>query len=321
MAPRVVCLRCRVVSLGKQPAADLPRRVLSYATGRGLGRIPTQPPLSGIIQEPHVERVGQGGTSPIQSSYEPNTCEPPTDTSSNEPVASCPDGTVAYGDGVCATTGLKGPPTPAQQFVANLSNTEQTIVSPVQLAPAALLHQPAESQRTAEVLIEGSKDLVMDVLNGLYDELKGGKKIERTIRLSNNYELKVSAGAILGKDSKGKAALSVRATGSIVAKFPTGSSDATFAYSRDHNGQQTLRLGVCYFYGPGVKVEGLVDAKGQAGLCASYKDATGTDATLQLDLVGKAGASLHLSENWSWSHHIETRHPLVKATLSEGLLR
>lgn len=300
-------------SITPQPTAHLPRGALLAATGRWLDRTLASPPFAGTNQEPHVERVGQSGNRPIQSSYEPNTCEPTAETSPNEPTASCPDGSNAYGDGVCATTGLKGPPTAAQQFIANLSNESPATVSPTQA-------NSTEAAEAAKSLIESSKELILNALDDLADQTKGGQKLERSIRLSNNCQLSVSISGVVGADAEGNPALSVRATGTILAEWAAGGADATFSYSRDHNGEETLRLSACYLHGPKVRAEGLVDVKARAGVCATYKEVTGADAALQLDLVGKAGASIRLSENWKWGHEFETRQTIVKITLPQGSL-
>lgn len=266
-----------------------------------------------------MDRIGSDSSSNTNTSYEPNTCEaaaPPPPP--REPVATCFDGSVAYDAGVCATTGLKGPPTAAQQYVANLgkSDPESSSATP---SPTA---QPSQRDMLQQMVTDASKTAMAAVEGALADgSLEANKEVEYSIELPNGAEAKVGIVGSMALNADGTPELAAKLTGKIEAKVGALSAEAELSYARGPDGKESISVGACLFGGVDQEAGDVVELEAKAGLCATYSDARGEPALLQLDAVGRAGASIGLGGAWSWGHEVETRTVLSREPSPYEFLR
>lgn len=266
-----------------------------------------------------MDRIGSDTSSNANTSYEPNTCEaavPPPPP--REPVATCFDGSVAYDSGVCAQTGLKGPPTAAQQYVANLGKSAPESGA----APTAALAQPNQRDVLQQMVSDATQTAMAAVQGALANgSLEANKELEYSIELPNGAEAKVGIVGSMAVNAHGAPELAAKLTGKIEAKVGALSAEAELAYARGPDGKESISVGACLFGGVDQEAGDFVELEAKAGLCATYSDARGEPALLQLDAVAKAGASVGLGEAWSWGHEVETRSVLSREASPYEFLR
>ncbi len=271
-----------------------------------------------------MDRIGSSSSNNAQSSYEPNACESsPTTPSNHEATATCPDGSLTYDAGICASTGLKGPPTAAQQYVANLSLASSESAQPEALAEAPLAGAKETPRDALQQMVNDAADAATEAVRAAlrHGSLETGQKLEVSATLPNGCEAKFSITASMELNAQNRPELVAKVEGSIEAKVGALSAEAAFSYVRGTGGTESLSLGACIFGGVDQNAAALVELEAKAGVCGTFRDSSGTAATFELEAVARAGASLSLGEAWKWGHEVETRALLSRETLPYDMLR
>lgn len=275
-----------------------------------------------------MERVGSSSVSNSNLTPEPQACETPTP----EPVASCPDGSVAFDQGVCVKSGLKGPPTAAERYAASLVEAaSDSTPGPTGSAPEGASElQNVRTSGTGTLATEQAlRQLVHDASEAIVDSvrsaletgsLEAGRKYEYHVKLPNGCEGKFSISAELERDAQGKPELVAQVSGGVEGKVGLVSASAEFSYSKSSNGNESIALGACVFGGVDQEAGGLFKLEAKAGVCATIADSRGAPATLEVDAVLKAGAGIGISERFGSGYEFEARKPLSSESFAFEIL-
>lgn len=280
-----------------------------------------------------MERIGSSSASSNSTSTsnltpEPLVCETP----SPEPVASCPDGSIAFDQGVCAKAGLKGPPTAAERYAASLFEAapDSNPVAPGAPPEVANELQAAKTSGASAIAIEQTlRQLVHDAGDAVVDSvrralatgsLEAGRKYEYHVKLPNGCEGKFSISAALEKDAGGKPELVAQVTGAVEGKIGLVSASAEFTYSKSTSGKESIAFGACVFGGVDQEAGGLFELEAKAGVCATIVDSRDAAATLELDAVLKVGAGIGTSEGFGSGYEFEARKPLTRESTAFEIL-
>jgi hypothetical protein len=270
-----------------------------------------------------VDRIASSTPNLPNQSYDPNSCEPPTAPPIGPAVVSCPDGSTSD-DGICANSGLKGPPNAAQRYLADFATSGRS-------PEPAVSQDVQKSNDTTDVTTgDALAEMVADAGTAVMDAVRSalangavgvGQQIEHRVTLPNGCRARFNITGSIEKDVNGKPELATNVSGSIEAKLGAASAEAKFSYAISSSGREALSLGVCVFGGVDQDAAGLAGVQAKAGLCSTLKGAIGAPATLEVEAVAKAGASIHLFGDVTWDHGFETRTTLSKTTLGYDLLR
>lgn len=277
-----------------------------------------------------MERVGSSSASVPNLTPEPQVCETP----SPEPVASCPDGSVAFAQGVCATAGLKGPPTAAERYAASLFESGSEI-------PATATQPAAESsgagsqttrlgapsigatEQTLRQLVHDAGEAVVDSVRSALEtgSLEAGRKYEYHVELPNGCQGKFSISAAIEKNAAGIPELVAQVSGGVEGKVGLVSASAEFTYSKSSSGKESIAFGACVFGGIDQEARGLFELEAKAGVCAALVDTRDAPATLEVDAVLKAAAGIGVSGSLKSGYEFEARRPISRESAGFDLLR
>lgn len=268
-----------------------------------------------------MDRIGNSSPNPLNQCYEPNTCEPPPVPSPGA-KASCPDGTVSA-DGVCASTGLKGPQTAAQRYVESLAAGTTEASSGVQAGSGAVPLSASASRESLKELMSDASAAAMDAVRSAIanGSLAAGQKLERELTLPNGCSAKFSITGSLQTDERGKPELVLAASGSVEGKLGAVSAEVQFSYSRSTSAQESVSFGACLFGGVDQDAAHWAELEAKAGVCATLKDGADAPATLEFEAVAKASAGFDLGGGLTWGIETEARTTLSKEELAYDFLR
>lgn len=259
-----------------------------------------------------MDRIGNTSSSPVNQSYDPNTCEAPNEPAPTQAPASCEDGSVSD-DGVCASAGLKGPPTASERYVASLTAASEQ----------AGADSPEQTTRAVQQLVEETSSAVLDKVRSAVADgsIKAGTKVDYEAGLPNGTKAKFSVSGAMEEDAEGKPELVAKVSGGATGNFGAVSASAAVSFSHSTSGRETLSLGACLFGGVRQEAADLAKLQLQAGVCATWKDSTDAAMTFEVDAVARASAGMKLGGNFEWVRDVEVRTPLSKEQLDYDLLR
>lgn len=271
-----------------------------------------------------MERVGNSNAAPPNlGPLEPGVCETPKP----EPVASCPDGAVAFDQGVCAKSGLKGPPTAAERYAASLFEGSVGSEPPAEAfahAPQASAAHPTDTTLTSESRAETEqvlRQLVHDAGEAVIESVRSavesgsfesGRKYEYQMTLPNGCKGKFAITAAIEKAADGKPEFVAHVSGGVEGQLGLVSASLEFTYAKASGGHESLALGACVFGGVAQEAAGLFKLEAKAGVCATIVDTRDAPATLEVDAVVKAEAGFELSESWTTGYDFEARRPISR---------
>lgn len=232
--------------------------------------------------------------------------------------------------GVCNTTGLYGPPTAAQRFLATLAtasadtpDTDIGMPSEVQTPKAS--DEPTRAQNEAAVvqMIDEAREEVLAQVRSKIQELmvKGGDSLEYSVNLPNGCKLNVAIETSIDKSGSSQPTMTFKASGSVEATFGAVSGKVELAYSKSSNDRETFSFEACAFGGVNAGFDNLVTLEAKAGVCAVFRDTSEKPAELEVDAVAVGGFSVNFGNSWYWGHGAEAREPLSREVLSFDLIR
>lgn len=266
-----------------------------------------------------MDRVNNSSSAATNTSYSANSCDvPPTQP---EPTASCPDGSVTYDAGVCEATGLKGPPTAAQRYLALLTDTNSASTggTTATTSPPAGIEEVNSAANAVAVqqLIDESREVALATIRAAIKDatVNGGSGVTHALKLPNGCELSFSIQATVQQTANAEPALGYEVSAALEATFGVASGRVELSYSQTSAGKETFAFEACVFGGVKAGTDDVMSAEAQAGLCAKFKDGVDAPAEFQLDAVAKAGFSIKASELFEWETTAEVRTPLSREVL------
>lgn len=267
-----------------------------------------------------MDRVSSNSSS--NQSFQANSCNLP-EAPPAQATASCPDGSVAYEDGVCAKYGLKGSATAAQRYVANLASNpgaepSATGTNAAPSAPGA----PTQREHALRQLVNDAGAAVVDLAKEAFanGSFEAGKSVDYEVKLPNGCKAKFGVSVAMGVNGEGKPELTMKVSGTIEGQVGLVGAQADFSYSQSASGEESLSIGACLFGGAHQEAGGLVDLEAKAGLCATIEDTSQGSAVFHLDAVAKAEAQFGLGGAFGWGHEFEARTTLARETLSYDIV-
>ncbi len=238
-----------------------------------------------------MDRVNNSSSAATNTSYSANSCDAPPPQP--EPTASCPDGSVTYDAGVCEATGLKGPPTAAQRYLALLTDTDSASTGGTNAttSPPAGIEEVNSAANAVAVqqLIDESREVALATIRAAIKDAtaNGGSGVTHALKLPNGCELSFSIQATLQQTANAEPVLGFEVSAALEATFGVVSGRVELSYSQTSAGKETFAFEACVFAGGKAGADELVSFEAQAGLCGKFKD--GVDAPAEFSLTPLQG--------------------------------
>lgn len=267
-----------------------------------------------------MDRIGSTSTNTINQSYEPDSCEPLAPPA--DPIASCADESVDDGDGSCATSWLKGPPTAAQRYLAHLAASSESETTTAAATPSeATAVAPASAEEQLQHLLQTAAGLAVQELRSVVERTKAGESLSKSVPLGDVAKLSFGVLAEMGVNSQGNAELAYKISGSVELSYGAASGTFQINYSQTQSGEESVSVTGCGYLGLAKDFEGWFKAEARGGLCATVEDTTEAPITVTADAVLRVGVDLNLFEGAIQTHFLEHRKPLGHVQFETDLVR